>query len=173
MTTGNWALVVAGLSLLVSGLSLGWQIASWLMSAGRVKATLHHGLLTPDFAYTREVGRDGAPAPLEGFQGQRIRGREVLGIEVINVGRAPVKVARYQVALARTGATATPLADSIGPDLPHRIEPGESATWYVEMDSVRGLVYAGQVIQKGAREVYMTAELATRKEHRTKTSLKV
>lgn len=35
MTAESAALLVAAISLLVSGLLLGWQIAQWLLSAGR------------------------------------------------------------------------------------------------------------------------------------------
>jgi len=37
MTTEAAALLISAVSLLLAGLSLGWQIAQWLLSAGRPK----------------------------------------------------------------------------------------------------------------------------------------
>ena len=38
------AIFIASLSLTVSGLSLGWQIAIWLMNGARVRVTLKNGV---------------------------------------------------------------------------------------------------------------------------------
>lgn len=45
METETAALIVSAVSLLVAGLSLGWRVAQWLLSAARPKAQLMHGVV--------------------------------------------------------------------------------------------------------------------------------
>jgi hypothetical protein len=55
METETAALIVSAVSLLVAGLSLGWQIAQWLLSAARPKAQLMHGVVNGGGAYVGPV----------------------------------------------------------------------------------------------------------------------
>lgn len=89
------ALLVAALSLVLAGLSLGWQIAQWLMSGARAKASLCHGLLDHGGAYVGDVGTDGRPKNLRPLVAQGLGREEVLAVRVTNHGRAPVTVTKY------------------------------------------------------------------------------
>jgi len=163
------AIGVSALSLIVASLSLGWQIAIWLMSAGRIRVTLQHGLLTGSgAAYLAPVNKKGKLRSLSHLAEQEVSGQEVLAIEVVNVGRAPVTVTRYGAHVRGSDVTATPMRDAIGKELPFRLESGEAETWAIDIDSVRRLVDAGQVLEPGARVVDMTVDLATGKKARTR-----
>lgn len=163
------AIGVSAVSLAVSCLSLGWQIASWLMSAGRVRVELKHGLINSGAAFLGPVGKKGTLRNLTSLRGQGVTGQEVLAIEVVNVGRAPVTVTKYGATLRGAEVSVTPVHDTIGKSLPFRLEPGESETWAIDITSVRALVHAGQVLEPGARNICMTADLGTGKKRRTRS----
>ncbi|RBM16595.1 phosphoribosylamine--glycine ligase [Prauserella sp. PE36] len=165
---------VTGLAgLVLAAMSLGWQIASWLLSGGRVKAKLRHGVIgwNGTAAVVGDVQRDGKPNDIAPVRAQGGNGPEVLALEVANVGRAAVTITSYEARLKGTGTAFGPIRDHMGPQLPHRLQPGERATWYIEMQSVRALVHAGQVIAKGAREVDMAVTLGTGKRVATPTRI--
>ena len=67
------ALVIASISLLVAGLSLGWQIAQWLLSAGRPKAMLLHGVQGGGGVVTGPVQKTGAPRNVKNLRNQALR----------------------------------------------------------------------------------------------------
>lgn len=167
------ALVVSSLSFIVSGLSLGWQISSWLMSAGRVRVILEQGLLSGGAFYGKPVGRDGRRFAPEALADQGLAGKEVLGVKIVNVGRAPVTISRYGARVHSAGVAVTPVADAIGPNLPYRLEAGESESWYVEMRTAVALLAGAQALKPRAREVCMTAELATGKVKRTRRAVRL
>lgn len=167
------AVVLSALSFALACLALGWQVASWLLSGGRVKATLKHGVLGPGSAVTRPVGRSGGLMSLATLHAQGFIGTEVLAVDVANVGRAPVTVARYSGRLLGAGVSFVPVADAMGPALPCRIDPGESQTWYADMAAVRALVATGQELQAGARQVRMAVELGTGKTVETRTAARI
>ncbi|WP_129666931.1 hypothetical protein [Phytoactinopolyspora endophytica] len=52
MDAAQWALRIAGLSLLVSVLSLTWQIITWVRQSARIKVELRWGGVSEDWQYT-------------------------------------------------------------------------------------------------------------------------
>jgi hypothetical protein len=171
MSTAAFALAIV--SLLVAALSLGWQVASWALSGRRVKVRLLHGVEGRGGFATGLVKRDGSPRRLDSLRAQGWNGREVLAIEVINVGRSPVTVTSYSVLAVGTGAAYKPVGDAIGPILPYRLEPGESETWYSDMNDARALIHALASINKRASKVLMTVTLGTQTERKTRRTLTV
>lgn len=167
------ALLVAVVGLAVAALSLGWQIASWLLSAGRVRPRLRHGILTPGGLFSALVTESGAPADLASITEQGFIGSEVLAVQVANIGRGPVTVERFEVVLRGGKVSFVPHGDAIGPALPTRMEPGTSETWMVKMETVRAFVHASQVLTPGRRRVGMTVELATGQKRSTRHAIEV
>ncbi|RZU16420.1 hypothetical protein EV645_3985 [Kribbella rubisoli] len=167
------ALIVAIVGLLVAGLSAGWQVATWFWSNGRPKARLMHGVVSGAAAITGPVKRDGLPLELKSIREQGYDGTEVLGVQVVNHGRAQVTVTRYSIALAGTGMSYHLIGDAMGPPLPHRIQPGEAETWYADMDTVHRFVYAAQAIKEGAREVFIEVTLGTGRTIRTRQTVRI
>lgn len=165
------AFVIACLGFFVAALGLGWQIASWALDGRRVRVRLKHGAMGRGGAVAGSVPRSGEPRDIASVRAEGFTGREVIGIEVTNIGRLPVTVRKYSVHAQGTGFAFTPMGEAIGPTMPFRLEPGDSETWYAEMDSARALVESVKAIGRSARRVSMTAELGTGEERRTPTSL--
>ena len=51
----------------------------------------------------------------------------------------PVTVTEWNVAASPGGMAFRPVADSIGPPLPHRLDPGTSEVWAMDAGTVRSL----------------------------------
>lgn len=166
-------LAIAALSLVIACLSLGWQIASWLLDGRRVKLVLKHGARGHAGAALGPVGRDGAPRDLRNVRAQGFVDTEVLAVTVINVGRAPVVVERYAVVHESSGMSFSPLADAIGVNLPFELGPGRSETWYADMDDVRALNHAAAAIDRRGGTVRMTVDLGTGDTKKTRERMRL
>lgn len=167
------ALLISAVSLLLAGLSLGWQIAQWLLSAGRAKATLMHGLVQREDPYVGPVAKNGSPFDLAKLRRQGIDGPSVVGIQVVNRGRAPLSVER--VSLCTRGGTLqfVPIGDVRGPALPYRLAPGTNASWYVSEDNALRLVNSSrEALGEPVIGVYMSAQLGTGKTVKTPQTLR-
>jgi hypothetical protein len=146
------ALFVACLSLVVSGLALGWQVAMWLLNGGRVRTQLMH-----------PVKLNGHPLKLTSLQDQGWSGPEVLGVQVTNTGRARVQVTAFGIRQGPKGIAANyPSGNAYSPGLPVWIEAGSSETWYAELQDGAALIYAAkQGGMRGRRELRMSITLGT------------
>lgn len=129
---------VAVLGVLLGALSLGWQIASHMLTGGRAKAELLMGALgrggmatgsvkSVDEAAMKDLAEEGFTQP-------------VIVVRVRNVGRLPVTVTGWSIATGR-GVAYKPLGDSIGPPLSHRLEAGETEDWAVDATRIRAMVH--------------------------------
>lgn len=168
------ALLISAVSLLLAGLSLGWQIAQWLLSAGRAKATLMHGLMQGSGAYVGPVGKAGRPFDLDKLRRQGVDGPAVVGIQVVNHGRAPLSVERVSLCTRGGAMQFVPVDDVLGPGLPYRLEPGTNASWYVTEDSAGRLAHSSrEALGEPVTGVYMTALLGTGKTAKTPETLRV
>jgi hypothetical protein len=133
MDDSSTALAAAVLGVVLGALSLGWQAATYVLTGGRIKVSLRVGAMGPGGMVTTKPA-DLSPGWLEPLAEQGY-GRPVVSVRVANVGRQPVTVARWGLK-SRAGASLYPMADSIGPPLPHRLDTGESASWAVDMAQV-------------------------------------
>lgn len=166
------ALLIACFAAVIAALSFGWQIATWALEGRRVRLVLKHGARGHRGAALGSVKRSGSPVNLQAVRAEGFTDMEVLGVTVTNVGRVPVTVSKYSVAVVGSGLSYTPLGSQIGPELPLRIEAGESETWYADMQDVRALVESAASINKaGRRRVRMTVELGTGDVKRTRRRL--
>lgn len=167
-------LAVACLSLVLSAGSIGWQIATRHLDGGRVRLHLVHGVVGGGGVAAGQVDRNGARRDLSMMRNQGFIGPEVVGVAVTNVGRAPVRIDRYSVELTQGGFSFVPVGEAIGPRLPHRLEPGETETWYAEVESAQALVYSVRGIRRQVSDrVRMTVELGTGETKKTRRALKV
>jgi hypothetical protein len=172
MSIAIGALVLAVLSFIASGLSVGWQIASWMMDGRRVRVSLLHGASGPVGSAVGKVGRNRRPRNLASVRAEGFTGNEVVGIAVTNIGRAPLRVDRYGVRLVKGGFSFYPIGEAVGPTLPFRLPPGETETWYANVDDARALVASARAIgHKVPAEIRMEIELGTGDWKRTRRSL--
>lgn len=174
METESVALLVSALSLVLAALALGWQIAQYLLSAGRPKAKLLHGLVSSTEAYSGPVRADGRGLDLDGLRRQNMSGFEAVGIQVTNHGRAPVIVENVKL-LPRVGAMSfIPIGERVGPDLPYKLEPGANASWFLGLHHATKLAATSrEILNERVSGVYMTAQLGTGKTVRTRQTLRV
>jgi hypothetical protein len=173
MDTTSTALLISMLSLALAGTSLGWQILQWLLSAGRAKATLLHGIMQGTASYSGPV-KDGKLHDLSSLRRQGFGGEEVVGIRVVNHGRAPVTIGRIVVHARGGRVTLNPVGDLIGAPLPHVLEPGTNENWYVAAaDAIRLVTSSREILNDSVSGIYMTAELGTGKVVRTHELLRI
>ncbi|MBA4608425.1 phosphoribosylamine--glycine ligase [Aeromicrobium sp. Marseille-Q0843] len=161
------ALLISALSLVLAGLSLGWQVAQWLLAGGRPRATLIHGLVDGNSVYSGRV-KEGVPHDLSSLRRQGIIGTQVVGIRVTNHGRAPVSISSVAVHTRGGALTLNPLGGLIGPSLPYQLLPGTNETWYVDAVDVAKLASSSrEVLNENVQGIYMTAALGTGKSIKT------
>lgn len=144
------SLWVAILAVVLACLSLGWQAATYVLTGGRVKVTLLVGAMGNGGMVTGSPDKL-KPGWFDGVAEQGYRS-PVVAVKVANVGRQPVTVTRWSVVCPLAGSL-TPVANSIGPPLPHRLEVGESATWAVDMHSVHTFMEATRKVVARGRQV--------------------
>lgn len=164
------AIAIAILSIIIAALALGWQIATWALNGPRLRTTLQHGVLGRGSAVVSTVGRGNKLRDMSSMRAQGWDGPDVIAIAVTNHGRLRAKVTKFGIRLKRGGMSAQyPEGNAWSPELPHWLEPGESATWYAELQDAKALVYATrQSLSANAGGVFMTIEIGTGKTLRTR-----
>jgi hypothetical protein len=142
------ALAVGICGVVLASLSLGWQAAIYVLSGGRVKVRLLVGALGNGGMATKPAA-DLSPGWLKELASQGFS-RPIVAVTVANVGRQPVYVARWGLK-SGLGPSLYPIADGIGPSLPHRLEVGDAATWAVDMGTVQAFIMATNETLAGSR----------------------
>lgn len=170
-----FALAIAILSLVLAALALGWQVAAWAMDGPRVRATLQQGVLGRGGAVVSTVERDGKLRDMSSMREQGWHGPDVVAVLVINHGRTRAKITRFGLQLRRGGMGVNyPQGNAWSPDMPFWLEPGESATWYAELQDAIALVQATRAsVRADAGGVFMTVETGTGKTVRTRKHLEL
>ena len=128
------SLAVAIAGLVLAAVALTWQAATFLLTGSRLKVDSRQGATD---------GRGivhGMPGS-ESIERLRAQGytHEVLGAEVFNRGRTGVSVTGIRAVTSR-GISFAPIADLLGPPMPHRLEPGASASWFFPLAPVRAAI---------------------------------
>src|SRR5688572_4435608 len=120
-STGTWndgRFWVAVVAAILASLSLGWQAATHVLTGGRIKVWLKigamnsRGLLTGDPSAMRDDWF--TELAVQGYQ------QPIAAVRVANVGRQPVTIQRWGLECP-LGVSMYPVAESIGPTLPHRL----------------------------------------------------
>jgi hypothetical protein len=97
----------------------------------------------------------------------------VIGVKVVNHGRAVATVQRWSIKTSdRSGTSITPLRETIGPDLPHALGAGEQAIWVMDLGSAAALASStAATFGRPVQPVYGVVELGTGRTVRSKRSL--
>jgi len=188
MQIATFVLAVVGTALAAA--SLVWQAATYVLAGGRAQVDLQVGALNPhghgmmtaqpcdyDKVWTEQLAEQGYTRP-------------VVSVRVRNVGRLPVTVQRWSLDCLQevvqggglfrslfehrgTVAGLVPIADSIGPSLPHRLEPGASETWSVDAQAVHAFAEVNRKTFKlTTAELVGKVELGTGRTHKTRRSIR-
>ncbi len=156
-------LVIAVVGLVLSVASLTWQVSTFLLSGARVRCELRHVGVAPGRTWASVPPRNPLRLPPElteqGFTDER------LAVIARNVGRLPVSVERYALMFGAGINFGSVRPESHEPQLPHRLEPGEQATWMLSLAEARDIVSHAR---KGPQRAWMTVELGNGKTVRTR-----
>lgn len=137
------ALIVAILSLVVAVSALSWQVISWRLNGGRVRAKLVHGIAGRGGVVVAPVARGSSYKNVEQLREHGWHGAEVLGIEVTNTGRANVQVTGFAFwHPSSKAALSFPAGNALSPQLPCFVEPGTTKAWYADLEDGRAMVRA-------------------------------
>ena len=123
------AVAIAGVAL--GAASLGWQAATFLLTGSRLRIDERHGATDGRNIVSGPPGSQSLA--LLSAQGLT---HEVMGAEIFNRGRIGVSVTGFRAVSSR-GTRFAPIASLLGPHLPHRLEPGDSESWFFPIDLVR------------------------------------
>lgn len=151
-------LVVATIGAVTGVAALGWGIAQHMLSGARVRVSLVGGWF---------MNGGIAAGPLATIQRpNELLGEAVVGVVVRNVGRLPATVTVWGVKAGKLSFHSYDY-QQFNPTIPHRVEAGEEATWYVPASSVVATVHASTEVlgdgQLTARVVLGTGKEITSK----------
>ena len=174
MSLEFFSLAIASVSLLVAGLSLGWQILAWLLSAGRPRLVLLHGMVGDRGVMTGPVERGGAPRDIARIRDQGFDGEEIIGVQVTNRGRASLTVESVAVRMKGSPTSYVPVDQLIGETLPYQLAAGTNSSWFTPMGICRELAATLQsTVGEHVKGVYIVVTFATGKSRRTPTTLRL
>ncbi|MHA7648564.1 hypothetical protein ACX9NE_02095 [Mycobacterium sp. ML4] len=129
---------VAGLVLGVIGtvlavISLGWQFTGYRLQRPRPRLSPVIGRLTPDGLVTNDASadvRESLAAVAEHLEDIPL----IIGVKVVNAGRAPFHVGGWAIRSDPDGTSLVPVEKPIaGADVPHEIPPAGSAVFLTEL----------------------------------------
>ncbi len=166
------SLLIGAGGLALGATSLTWQVSTYLLNGSRVKIGLQAGALADN-------GSGMITCPIRSFsQTELLRmarqgySQPIIAIKVRNVGRQAVNVERWGI-VCTEGATYTPIAESIGPSLPHRLEAGASELWAMSLDvAVRAAATTAEVLTGNAETVWLRGKVELG-DGRTRTTAEV
>lgn len=131
------------------------------------------GVLGGGGAYVMPVPKSGGGFDMASLRSQGGVGSEVVGVQVTNHGRLPVTVEAISLEPRGGKLSYMPVADRIGPDLPHAVAPGTNASWYMPREHATNLVASSrEVLGEQVTSVYGRAKLATGRSVDTKNDLR-
>jgi hypothetical protein len=91
------------------------------------------------------------------------------------VGRQPVKVVRWGLK-SGLGPSLYPVGDSIGPDLPHCLEIGDSATWTIDLQTAQTFIQTtnaafGKSLAKSDRNLTLVGRIGAEVNRLSRTNV--
>ncbi|TMR90753.1 hypothetical protein [Nonomuraea basaltis] len=135
-------LVIAVFGAVVATAFLTWQITLFLLSGARVKTDLLIGARNQGSMATGPVDSM-APSNLRHLVEQGFT-TPVIAVRARNVGRLPVTVTGISLPSSIKGMSLSVPGGMIGPDLPHRLEAHDNATWAIDLEQAMHFLKAGQ-----------------------------
>ncbi len=135
MSVAGFVLGVIATILAVA--SLGWQVTTFVRQGPRPKLTPVVGLLTPDGLVTNDASSD-VREVLTAAEANLSPGPFIIGVKVVNAGRAPFYVDGWAVRADPGGTSLVPVEKPIGGnEVPHEIPVGGSAIFITELQHAR------------------------------------
>lgn len=130
--------LISGIALVISVLSLGWNVLNFVLTGSRVRLEMDFGA-TNGSALTAFPPKFWTDDIAQQFEAQGVQDR-VIVLTASNTGRAPVTVKSFQVDLDN-GMKYIPGQSSHGDcKLPYRLEPHSDGTWTVRASAIRTFI---------------------------------
>lgn len=146
MTTAALVFGVVGTSL--SALSLGWQVWSFWLQGARPTLTPIVGVSYGGGAFTVDATSDSRPF-LRSMEAQlpAESGQWIVGVSVVNTGRAALHVIRWSFRALPVGAVYLPGEALTGcPTVPCSIPPGGQETFFTTLEYLRVVMAASEAV---------------------------
>lgn len=154
MTVAAFVLAVLGFGIGVA--SLTWQVYTFLMQGARPKLTPIIGMLTPPGMVTTDATRD-IRASLVSAAKQLRPGPRIVGVKVVNAGRAPFHVAGWAIRADPGGASFNVVGEQIGsPEVPCDIPSGAERTFFMYLDAATNLKSGADRIEGTPQRIVAT-----------------
>jgi hypothetical protein len=152
------AFVLGVIGAITGAASLGWNIVSFLLQGARPQLTPIVGILTAGGLAHADATRDMRQS-LASAVNQLPPGQLVVGVKVVNAGRAPFHVGRWALrsdpsATSLTQFDATPGSRAV----PCDIAPGASETFYTALNDAYALAAAGRTVDGKPQRIVVTVE---------------
>ncbi|MET9225820.1 hypothetical protein [Lentzea sp. NPDC003310] len=128
------AVIVASLALIVSCLSLGWQIFSFNRSGRRAKVYVSIGWRgNGTQLLLQSIKRRDDPLDVLSRLSGNGPSTPVLGVTVHNVGRSDLYVSAVFIMGKSRASSHLPASGATWPALPHLLKAGDSENWYLDI----------------------------------------
>lgn len=156
VTVAAFVLGILGFGVGVS--SLTWQVYTFLMQGARPKLTPVIGMLTGDGTgiLTNDATRDIRPS-LASAAKQLQPGPLIVGVKVVNAGRASFHVAGWNIRADPGGTSFNVLGEQIGsPEVPCDIPAGAERTFFMFLDAATNLKSGADRIEGTPQRIVAT-----------------
>lgn len=154
MTVAAFVLGLLGFGLAAS--SLTWQVYTFLMQGARPKLTPVIGMLTSGGMVTNDATRD-IRASLVSVAEQLQPGPLIVGVKVVNAGRASFHVAGWAIRADPGGTSFNVLGEQIGsPAVPCDIPAGAEQIFFMHLDGATNLKRGADRIESKPQQIVAT-----------------
>lgn len=155
MTIAAFVLGVLGFGVGVASLS--WNIIAFLYQGARPKLTPLVGVLPPGGPLiTVDATKDRGDSLIRSAA-QLPPGCPVVGVKVVNAGRAPFHIAGWAVRADPSRVSFVVMGNQIfGPDIPHDLPPGADAIFLTDLLNARALASASEAAENRPQRVVIT-----------------
>ncbi|CAM4206490.1 hypothetical protein MB901379_03948 [Mycobacterium basiliense] len=158
MTIAGFVLGIV--ATVLAAASLTWQVVA--RRSLRPTLTPIVGLLTPDGLVLHDAGRDVSES-LAAAAGKLPSGPFFIGVNVVNTGRSPLRVARWAIRADPGGTSLLPVDPAIGgTKVPHEIPPGASAIFFTELHRAHRFAEAAQRVANQPPRIVLTVSTGDR-----------
>lgn len=155
------AFVLGLVATVLAVVSLAWQMLTRAQQSARPRLTPVFGLLTADGLITTDTSCDVRESLLRAAD--KFEDGPIVGVKVMNAGRAPLHVAGWAMRSEPNGASLIPVdGPKLGNEVPCDIAPGESAIFATELQRAHRFSEATASIMGQQRHFVFTVSSGAR-----------
>ncbi|MGA9675404.1 MAG: hypothetical protein WBR28_09180 [Mycobacterium sp.] len=150
------AFVLAVIGAITAAVSLTWNIVAFLLQGARPKLTPIIGMRNAGGLVHNDATRDVRESIVSAAR-QVPPGPLVIGVKVVNAGRAPFHVAEWALRSDPSKTSLKQLDNPLGsPAVPCDIAPSATEIFFTELNNAYALAQAGQTIDNKPQRIVLT-----------------